>query len=145
MEVTTIFALKEYWGTNGITSTNDECDINKILVTKELLLPHDFILFFKFLNGMNEQDEEGFLFYKIENLINMKRKFDFSVNSLLSDIVIFADYMYESWWYGVKTINDDEYEIGIISTAEIFKKISNSYEEFIQLYITDSPLLYEYE
>lgn len=145
MEIDIIFALKKHWNKNGITSVNSENDIKKILAFKNLILPYDFVFFFKHLNGTSEQDEEGFHFYKIENLIDMKEKFNLEMTSPVSDIMIFADYMAESWWYGIKMDKDEGYEIGIISSSEDFKRISNSFEEFINLYLIDSPLIYEFK
>jgi hypothetical protein len=145
MEINTIFTLKKYWGKNGIVSVNTEKDINKILATQNLALPYDFIFFFKHLNGTYDQDEEGFHFYKVENLTDMRRRFDLSINDSLNSIVIFADYMLECWSYGVKMNKEGEYEIGIISSSVNFKKISSSFDEFVQLYLMDSPILYEYE
>jgi len=145
MEINTIFTLRKYWNKNGIVSVHTENDINKILTIKNLALPNDFIFLFKHLNGMYDQDEEGFHFYKVENLTDMRRRFDLSINESLSGIVIFADYMAESWWYGVVMKKDLEYEIGIISSSVNFKKISSSFDEFVQLYLVDSPKLYEYK
>lgn len=145
MEIEILVALKKYWGKNGIVSVNTESDISSVLAAKNLTLPHDFIFFFKHLNGMHDQDEEGFYFYKIEDLTDMRRKFDLSASAALSRIVIFADYMVESWWYGVRTGNNGQYEIGIISSSEDFKIICISFSEFIHLYLMDSPILYKYD
>lgn len=145
MEIGTIAALKKHWGINGIVSFKSESEIRKILKIQKFILAADFIRFFQHFDGMKEQDGEGFLFYNVENLMDMKEKFNLREMDPLNNIIIFADYMLESWWYGVEVYSNGAYEIGIISSSANFKKISSSLDEFIQLYLTDSPTLYEYQ
>jgi hypothetical protein len=59
--------------------------------------------------------------------------------------LIFAEFMHKSWWYAVKFSKYGEgYEIGIVSSADKFKLITRSLGEFIQLYMKDASVLYEY-
>ena len=121
------------------------------LVERELnlKLPNDFKVFYSMVNGMidlypNEFDEEGFLFYPIEAIVSVNKEFE-DCNIINKDnIFIFADFMHESWWYGFELNERNEYLIGIIPHSSSFKPITNSLVEFIELYIENSPRLYDY-
>lgn len=141
--IESVFNLKKHWGGNGNVSVNSEEDIVKILSVNGIRLPHDFLFFFKHINGTSDQDQEGFCFYGVENLIDMRRRFNLNENDPLGHVVIFADYMTESWWYGIKMDVNGDYRIGIISTSTNFKSISNSFGEFAEMYLIDSHILYE--
>lgn len=142
--------LISFWRDQNIkitTKTLQEIDL--IQKDKVLRLPNDFKELYSKVNGMedyypNEIDEEGFLFYPLEALIPVSREFEDS-NLINKDrILIFAEYMHKSWWYGVEVKENFEYVIGIIPDKTIFKPITNSLAEFIELYIDNSTKLYDY-
>ena len=134
--------LFEHWGSNGIHCNRKQKDIQNILVCADIKIPKDFELFYKLTDGTLDQDSEGFQFYNIKDLIKIGKKFN-SKNDL-SDIILFADYMLESWWYGLKQKNEYEYEIGIVATKDTFTPIAKSLDDFITMYIQDADKLYQY-
>ena len=114
-----------------------------------MFLPNDFKELYLKANGMgtlypNEIDDEGFLFYPIEFIISAEKEFENSKLENRSKIFIFAEYMHKSWWYGYEIKNDGSYAIGIIPDKNTFKPIVNSLSEFIEMYLDNSPRLYEY-
>ncbi|RFS26269.1 SMI1/KNR4 family protein [Chitinophaga silvatica] len=119
---------------------------------RDIQLPHDFKEFYLRINGMeshfpNYTDSEGFLFYPLNYWISAENEFMLTEHSSsFSKILIFADYMQKCWWYGVK-LNDSDgtYEIGIIPYKEKFKVITDSLAEFIDYYLQDSAILYNYQ
>ena len=107
-------------------------------------LPEDFKELYKNINGTADDDDEGFLFYRQQDLITMGKKFSLDEADELYNVVIFIDYMQSSWWYGVRTTGNG-YEIGIIPHEKKFKPIAIALENFIDLYIADSERLYDYD
>lgn len=106
-------------------------------------LPQEFKELYQNVNGTDEYDNQGFLFYRQQNLITMGKKFFLDKDSELYGIIIFADYMHENWWYGIR-ITEQGYEIGIIPSGKRFKPITTSLEHFVNLYMEDSEMLYDY-
>jgi SMI1-KNR4 cell-wall len=142
--------LIDYWISKKIRiSTKSKEEINKIDRERKLQLPNDFKEFYIRVNGMedlypNEIDEEGFLFYPIEAIVSMSTEFK-KFNFFKTDkIFIFAEFMHKSWWYGFQLNEKNEYMIGIIPDSLSFKPITNSLTEFLELYLIDSPILYDY-
>lgn len=140
--------LIEHWRKQDIiVSSKSPLVINTIEKQKSVLIPIDFKEFYSRVNGMeslypNGSDEEGFLFYPVEEIIKIRDEFeDYKLNE---DIYIFADYLHKSWWYGYKIIKDNEYEIGIVPEKEIFIPISKKLSDFIEIYLSDSHKLYEF-
>jgi len=142
--------LLELWKTQNISIDIINQDyIDEVQISKHLKLPQDFIDFYKIVNGMkslypDEIDDEGFLFYPVENIIALNLEFERDDLGLNETTFIFAEYMHKSWWYGFRLIDSNIYEIGIITDYDRFKKITNSLAEFIVLYVENSPLLYEF-
>lgn len=141
--------LLEFWEKQNISTqpkTKQEIDdINNNFLN----FPSDFIEFYSKTNGMeilypNEMDEEGFLFYPIEAVTPVIAEFDDSNLLNKEQILLFAEYMHKSWWYGIEMISGEQYVIGIISDKNSFKPITNSLAEFIELYLENSSKLYDY-
>ncbi|MEO5931179.1 MAG: hypothetical protein ABIR47_14700 [Candidatus Kapaibacterium sp.] len=98
----------------------------------------------------NYTDDEGFLFYPLEYLITMEEEFArnplYTVTVTSETVILFAEYMNKSWWYGFKyNAEAGRYVIGIIPDKNRFKPIAGSLADFIRLYMVDAPDLYDYE
>jgi len=143
---TSINHLLMYWESQGIgiiPASPEE------ITLQDIILPLDFEFLYSAANGMNqyypnEMDIEGFLFYPVQELVLAKCKFRGSSLRNRENIVVFAEYLHESWWYGFEKIRSNEYIIGIIPDQETFKPITPSLAEFIEMYIADSRELYTY-
>jgi hypothetical protein len=146
MEIELTKKLLEYWKKRDSASSGlyTSEKINS-LMEKGISLPSDFSSFYMQLNGMDDEDEEGFRFYKIDEILTMGDMFSLSPCDTLAEIVVFGDYMQSSWWYGFRILAADNYEIGIIPVPQKFKVISTSLTEFLNLYLKDSTKLYDYE
>ncbi|KMQ66237.1 hypothetical protein ACM46_01400 [Chryseobacterium angstadtii] len=142
--------LINFWKKQAIpVSSKSRQEIDEFQKNNNIHLPEDFVEFYSDLNGMetlypNETDEEGFLFYPLEAVIPISNKFKDSRLINKEHIFLFAEYMHKSWWYGVEVINANNYIIGIIPEKDFFKPITNSFADFIKLYMDDSPKLYDY-
>ncbi|WP_291913985.1 SMI1/KNR4 family protein [Chitinophaga sp. CB10] len=145
--------LIDYWTEQGLViNSNSLYDIDAFESRKHIHLPDDFKEYFSRVNGMpsyypNNIDNEGFLFYPLEKLVTLQEEFAMeNAIECNSCILIFAEYMHKSWWYGVQ-LNDisGNYEIGIIPDKERFKSITASLSTFIDLYLQNASVLYQYE
>ena len=156
MEVTEIEnatkQLLKFWEKQKILSPpNTLEDILHFGFSRNMQLPDDFKRLFMMANGMvnlfpNYFDNEGFLFYPLQELTTLEDEFDISKSSADEHCIIFAEFMHKSWWYAVKFSKDrDNYEIGIIPSVDKFKAITPSLVEFIHLYMNNSSVLYEYD
>lgn len=147
-----ISQLKKFWRKQKIVfPPNSIEEILHIEFSKSIKLPNDFRQFYMMTNGMgnyypNEIDNEGYLFYPLQKLTTLEEEFEMPRVSYVEYIVIFAEYMHKSWWYGARFSKyNDEYEIGIIPNEEKFKVITQSLGEFIHFYMNDASILYDYE
>lgn len=151
-----IFKLLEYWKMQNIALHPNSLNyIQQVLESKSMFLPNDFVKYYQQVNGMGELyvnfDKEGFSFYPIEELRTLETIYkNYYDNRPIEDIgnlkntIIFADYMHESWLYGVNIINENNYTIGIIAHYGQFKAITDSLFDFFQLYLEDAEVLYTY-
>ncbi|SHN37623.1 SMI1/KNR4 family protein [Mucilaginibacter sp. OK098] len=144
-KVELIRKLLNYWKRNNVSFEYvNPVEVNYMLNRTDITLPKDFQELYKNVNGTADCDHEGFLFYRQEDIITMGKKFSLDKNDEFYNVAIFIDYMQGSWWYGVN-IEGNSYEIGIIPHKRRFKPIANSLETFIDLYIEDSEILYDYD
>jgi hypothetical protein len=140
--------LIEYWIIEGIAIERNSVDkIKEVVSIKNILLPNDFIELYQKVNGMinlypNDYDREGFLFYPVEALVTMDTEFGRKSNENLKNVILFANYLLKCWSYGLKVINDEAYEIGLISDHNTFNFITTSLSDFLTLYMEDSEKLY---
>ncbi len=141
MEIEIINKVLNHWKEECIFSEDKLSLMNISLTKNQIIMPVDFIELYKVSNGTSDSDCEGFRFYKYEELKTMGDKFSYASNNPLHKVVIFADYMQQSWWYGVR-INNSGYEVGIIPEANKFKVITNSLFEFLDFYLADDSNLY---
>jgi len=148
--VLTIIRLINHWRNQNIEISNKKLEEIKLIENaRSLKLPSDFKELYSRVNGMvnlypNEMDEEGFLFYPVESILSLSKEFKDSRLHNKDKIFIFAEYMHKSWWYGFELTEENEYIIGIIPYSSSFKPITNSLVDFLEMYMEDSPKLYDY-
>ncbi|PIF43382.1 SMI1/KNR4 family protein SUKH-1 [Chryseobacterium sp. 52] len=134
---------------NILICPTSEQKISEFQKNRYFKFPADFLEFYSKVDGMktlypNENDHEGFLFYPLDAVISVSNEFGDSALINKDQIFLFADYMHKSWWYGFELISADNYVIGIFSDKNSFKPITNSLADFIEMYMKDSPKLYDY-
>lgn len=145
--------LKNKWLEENVDkaiSVNDT-DILDFQHNNDIVLPNDFILYLKLLNGTGGDCTNGlFEFYalnKMQNLINEFKDWkgipDYTI--ILSKlentdkIYAFANFSFNLFVYAIKlypehTLNN---EVFVICGGE-YKKISGSFSDFISLYLNNS-------
>lgn len=140
--------LINYWKTQNIPVvgiSNEE--IEKVVSERSIVLPDDFKKFYCTVNGMGSfnsprSDSKGFSFYPMQGIVTANQKLENPIS--LTHVLIFAVYQSKTWWYGVEVKEDGSYLIGLVSPKGTFKAITSSFAEFIELYLKDSPKLYDY-
>lgn len=145
-----IETLISYWEKQDIVINSISMnEIDNFQKKKKSSLPADFQQFYAMVNGMGEcypnyMDKEGFLFYPLEAIDSVQNELTWATMANREMIFIFAEYLHRSWWYAFELMSDGSYTIGIIATDN-FKPITNSLSEFIELYMEDASILYDYE
>jgi SMI1 / KNR4 family (SUKH-1) len=143
-------AIVLFWEKQKLKIAPGKLDKFEVFETRNgYKLPNDFREFYSKINGMealypNYTDDNGFLLYPIEAIIPANTEFKNSKMKNVDRVFIFCDYLQRSWQYGCEVIDINNYIIGIIPDINTFKPISSSLIEFLELYMSDSPKLYDY-
>jgi hypothetical protein len=143
--------LFRHWENQGIpiAAGCSHLDIRAREAELGISLPKDIRDFYSFANGMAEfypnfSDEEGFSFWPLDALDFTAKLFPNGCHPELKRCLIFADSQHGSWWFGF--LLDDSrngYSIVIIPHSGTFKKIANSFLEFLELYYRNDDLLFD--
>lgn len=145
--------LKNKWiaeSTKVSTLANDE-DILIFQKNNNVILPADLILYFKKLNGSGgECLDDLYEFYsisRIRNVINEYsdwdgipeyKKIPIYLNHA-EQVYVFANYFSNLFAYGIRLSGEKSIDNEVfVICGEEYKKIANSFSEFIELYLSDS-------
>ncbi len=142
-------SLVAYWKQQNIPVIQNSIeDIERMEAKKNIALPHDFKEFYAEVNGMAsfypaKADSRGFLIYPLQAVLPLKKISEIQSTKRNGSILIFAEYMEKTWWYGVQLNEDGDYTIGLVTKKGVFKPITNFLAEFVDLFIDDSSRLYD--
>jgi len=118
-----------------------------------VVLPDDLRNYFRLVNGMKDawpgdQDPKGFSFWPLskvrwvpEELAEMSPQT--SAFPGAEDFYVFADYMGWSWAYAIRLSQSLEKNLVILIGKEVPELVAESFSAFVDLYVIDSPALYE--
>lgn len=151
----TLDALQQHWQNQSLLPAPDPtADVVAIAQRNSVTLPADFAAFYQRANGMaltypNDFDAEGFYFPPVEALCSCPQELLIysgrGVDQLTTMLTVFVDYMHTSWEYGfIPTASGTGYEIGIRPSRGEFKVITTSLATFLNLYLEDALVLYDY-
>lgn len=126
-------------------------DLFNFQTTNSVILPHDLMRYFKEINGTSGQyDDKFFQFNAVNELKNVNDEYkDWKGIPNYRDIVdilvdsekyfVFANYSFHLFSYAIKlySYSSSTNEVLVLCGAE-YKKISNSFSEFMELYLNDS-------
>ncbi|RBL92760.1 SMI1/KNR4 family protein [Chitinophaga flava] len=150
MVISVIQKVKEHWRATGVPIVEGATAavIEKTEAYFDIRFSHELSDFYSSVNGLNDEDDNGFAFYPLERWENYNEIFRgdplgfFDQNKVC---IIFIDYLQASWYYALlferKT---DKYTIGILPHGESFVPITDSLNDFLRLYLEDDPILYTY-
>jgi hypothetical protein len=144
--------LEEKWRGEGIKNYNPiNLDYIQTFQNKnDVLLPSDLSEYFKKLNGTSEEyTDELYEFYSIERIKKVSEEFEKwhgipNYQSLLNlseieNLFVFANYSFNLFAYAIKLYHEKmEINEVFVLCGDNYKKIANSFSEFIELYLNDS-------
>ncbi|WP_210517625.1 SMI1/KNR4 family protein [Hymenobacter terricola] len=148
--------LSQFWLNQSIVSPASELQyVRAVSQEKGIKLPADFEQFYCSLNGMpaiapHDMDSEGYAFWPIEQLRPVQKEWVVitaeAATVEFATAVIFVDYLISCWEYGFMPNESGEgYRIGILASGNEFKVISASLVEFLNLYMLDADVLYDWK
>lgn len=151
----TLDALQQHWQHQSILpALEPTADVVAIAQRNGVSLPADFAALYQRANGMaltgyQDFDEEGFYFPPVEALRSEPQELlvysGRGVDRVATTLTLFVDYMHTSWDYGfIPTASGTGYEIGIRPCLGEFKVITTSLATFLNLYLEDAMVLYDY-
>lgn len=144
--------LKEKWNFENIScfKPTDLYFIEKFQLNNNVILPNDIIEYFKTLNGTGEEyTDELYEFYSLERIKQVSKEFQDwkgapDYQNLLTlneakDLFVFANFSFNLFAYAIRLSNKetDVNEIFVLCGGD-YKKIANSFSEFLELYLNDS-------
>lgn len=148
--------LKTYWQSQnmllplGISPER----IIRFETQHQVLLPSDMRDYFVAVNGMvmhipHDQDQNGFTFFPLEEIRTVEQESQRIKNASIlfsgaESFFIFCDYLTWCWVYAIHLSNEQakSNRVVIVGSQQKEPVIANSFSEFIDLYLCDSPKLY---
>jgi len=139
-----------------LPSENSEQRIREFEHHYRVELPTDFRDYFLHVDGMstqwpNAQDPDGYAFWSLdgvksvpEEALKHKSGQDWSNFPSAESLFVFADYLDWSWAYGIRllTARSESGQVFIIGKQETAIQVAESFSDFVELYLADSPILY---
>ncbi|WP_324679281.1 hypothetical protein [Hymenobacter sp. GOD-10R] len=147
-------ALSAFWKQQAITCPPVELPyVQAIAEANKVILPPDFEQLYRTVNGTpdlypNFLDDRYCSFLPVEALRTEEKEvlvIACNTATLKTErVTVFVDYMHRSWEYGFIVNDNENYQIGIIPTNDVFKVITTSLATFLEWYIADADVLYDY-
>lgn len=154
----TLDALCQHWQAQSLLPAPDlTADVVALAKRNGVSLPADFAALYQRANGMaltgyQDFDKEGFYFPPVEALRSEPQELlvcsgrgPEGVERVTTTLTMFVDYLHTSWDYGfIPAASGTGYEIGIRASLGEFKIITSSLATFLNLYMEDALVLYDY-
>lgn len=150
--------LRAHWLSKGMVlpSGNPEQRISEFEHRYHMNLPPDFRGYFLQVDGMSRhwpsaQDTEGYAFWSLDRVKSVPEEAvkhnsgqEWSSFPGAESLFVFADYLDWSWAYAIRLLTDplESGRIFIIGKQETPIEIADSFSDFVELYLVDSPVLY---
>jgi cell wall assembly regulator SMI1 len=116
-------------------------------------LPFDMRSYFTLVNGMKpgspgDQDPQGFSFWPLEKVRMVPEELaDRSPQGVgfpsAENFFVFADYLDWSWAYAIRLFQHSTRNQVVLIGKDEPELVAESFSEFVDLYVVDSPALYE--
>ncbi len=139
--------VSEYWLSHGVDTqgvTSEEIEKTEKRVGSLPESYKDFI----FRSGIPKtEDSNGIYFWSLGDLVradHLLSKAGYEI-SLKDELVVIADYMQESWWYGLWLTGEDYGRVSLILGGDINdpQEPIGDFQHFLQCYLNDSAEIYK--
>lgn len=149
-------SLRNIWNIDKIQleSPANELDITEFQEINNVKFPADLMAYFRKLNGTNDQyDANLFQFYSLARIKNLEDEFkNWNGIPRYSDVLkkmedfdqyyVFANYNIDLFAYAIRLYKENrENDIIAICGGE-YRQVSNTFNEFLELYLSQSELLW---
>ena len=128
-----LIKVNKKWRDEGLklAATYLEEEIKEAFTNLGVLLADDAVQVYSTIGGFAEDDmdSECLTFWTVEKIL---RENDFN-----ADKIYFADFLIESHRYYFKYKNAEKSEIHVSYDTEVVYKIANSFDGFLELYLTN--------
>jgi hypothetical protein len=150
--MTQLQKLKDKWILEGVNNFPqiDIHTLEKFEVDNDVHLPTDLKKYFILFNGTNDEcTDELYEFYAVGRIKRVQEEFNDwrgipNYQALLDledvkDLFVFANYSFNLFVYAIRLSNEtlERNEVYVIC-GEDYKKISDTFSEFLELYLNDS-------
>jgi len=149
--------LAKHWAAHGMAARygNTEEEVRHFEEIHNARLPRDMRDYLLCIDGMNlysitdYHDANGFSFWPLSKIksaaeearLHPEGYWDFPYQDVL---YVFADYLDWCWAYAIllSKLRGDDSPVFILGKAELPIKVADSFLEFVELYLADSPTIY---
>jgi hypothetical protein len=154
-----INSLIELWRSEGVGISQGKTveKIQEFEKRNSVSLPDDFRHYLLRVNGMYPQasqdtDRRGFCFWPLQRVVSVVNEFENNpahkndrIDASLENYFVFADYLQWSWAYAIQLRLGSGLARDIVKVDEPSRSIviASSFAEFLELYLIDSPRLYD--
>ncbi len=142
----TLKRIKERWKQSAVLGRQDQSIAIAKLEQRVGQLPPPYKEFLTVAGEQTDDDTEGFLFWKAEDVIMAKEFFSqnsIGFNSVFEGAIIIADYLQESWYYVLWVGGNRIGHVGLVSgVGDAERKTIGDFSEFLECYLLDSSALY---
>jgi hypothetical protein len=116
----------------------------------ELLLPADLREYFLRVNGMTtaargDTDNDGFRFYSLSEVVPLGVVWSPQSEpspSGLDHLFVIGDFLQECYWYAIRLDRSETEGCSVYFIGPPVRKIAESFERFVELYMSESTLLH---
>ncbi len=111
-------------------------ELNKNFINSNILPSKEIIELYSEFNGFAEEelDSECMTFWTIKKIVAEHQKD--------SQYVVFADFLIDSHWYSFKANDENTASVYLYYGDDDTTKISNSFAEFFEFYLTEPSKLF---
>jgi cell wall assembly regulator SMI1 len=146
--------LTAYWRDLGlpISSGCSESAVRQFEASVGAPLPADMRTYLLTVNGMRDafpgdQDKEGFSFWPLARVRWLPKELaEVSPHTPVfrgaEKFYAFADYLTWSWAYAIRLTGSGKVNQVVLVGKEVAELVADSFAEFVDLYLIDSPALY---